>query len=109
MLSDQRSATSKSSVAKLSSVTMAPSIARMKVFSRNCGTYCRMPRRSVRFTTRSRIDGEAGELPEVRSVHRRGTPFREEARAAVERGPVRLNRRTRSQVRAGDVEDLLVR
>ena len=39
MFSDQRSATSSISVAKLSSVTMAPSIARMNVFSRNCGMY----------------------------------------------------------------------
>ena len=52
MFSDQSSATSSSSVAKLSSVTMPPSIARMNVFSRNCGMYCRMPRRSVSFISR---------------------------------------------------------
>src|ERR1035437_2420926 len=50
MFNDQRRATSSISVAKLSSVTMAPSIARMNVFSRNWGMYCRMPRRSVSFT-----------------------------------------------------------
>ena len=50
MFSDHSTATSSSSVAKFSSVTMAPSIARMNVFSRNCGMYCRMPRRSVSFT-----------------------------------------------------------
>ena len=50
MFSERNTATSSSSVAKFSSVTIAPSIARMNVFSRNCGMYCRMPRRSVGFT-----------------------------------------------------------
>jgi hypothetical protein len=35
MLSERNTATSSSSVAKFSSVTIAPSIARMNVFSRN--------------------------------------------------------------------------
>ena len=35
---------------RLSSTTIPASIARMKIFSRNCGMYCRMPRRSVSFT-----------------------------------------------------------
>ena len=49
MFNDRSTATSSRSVAKFSSVTIAPSIARTNVFSRNCGMYCRMPRRSVGF------------------------------------------------------------
>ena len=49
MFSERNTATSSSNMAKFSSVTIAPSTARTKVFSRNCGMYCRMPRRSVGF------------------------------------------------------------
>src|SRR6266702_3788820 len=50
ILSERKTATSNRMFAKFSSVTIAPSTPRMKVFSRNCGMYCRMPRRSVSFT-----------------------------------------------------------
>jgi hypothetical protein len=45
-----QTATSSRILAKFSSVTIAPSRAMTKVFSRNRGTYWRMPRRSVGFT-----------------------------------------------------------
>src|ERR1043166_2698727 len=52
MLSERSTATSSRMFAKFSSVTIAPSTPMMKVFSRNCGMYCRIPRRSVSFTFR---------------------------------------------------------
>src|SRR5262245_56349923 len=70
-----------------------------------------MSRRSVSFTfwPYSGFNLETGELPEVRFVHRRGSPFCEQARAAVERRPVRLHRGARSEIRPGDVENLAMR
>jgi len=50
MLRERNTATSKRMFGKFSSVTMSPSAAITKVFSRNCGTYWRIPRRSVNFT-----------------------------------------------------------
>ena len=50
MFSERSTAMSTSRLAKFSLVTMAPSTLMMNVFSRNCGMYCRMPRRSVSFT-----------------------------------------------------------
>src|SRR5258708_32802424 len=119
MFNDHSSATSSRSVAKLSSVTMAPSIARMNVFSRNCGMYCRMPRRSVSFTSRLlqraagretlRFHREAGKLPEVSVADRRRAPLREQLRTTLERRPVRPNRGTAAQIRTGAVDIFLSR
>src|ERR1700730_13341333 len=119
MFNDHSSATSSKSVAKLSSVTMAPSIARMNVFSRNCGMYCRMPRRSVSFTYRLpqraagretlRFHREPGELPEVRGADGRRTPLREQLRTTLERCPVRPDRGTGAQIRTGYFKYLLMR
>src|SRR6266404_1248896 len=50
MLSERNTATSSRMLAKFSSVTIPPSTLMTKIFSRNCGMYCRMPRRSVSFT-----------------------------------------------------------
>src|SRR5437867_2195385 len=49
MFSERSTATSRRMFAKFSSVTTAPSMLTMKVFSRNRGMYWRMPRRSVSF------------------------------------------------------------
>jgi len=50
MLKERNTATSRRMLAKFSSVTMPASTAMMNVFSRNCGTYWRIPRRSDSFT-----------------------------------------------------------
>src|SRR5213596_565807 len=50
MFNERRTATSSRMLAKFSSVTIAPSRLRTKVFSRKRGIYWRMPRRSVGFT-----------------------------------------------------------
>src|SRR5574340_3587 len=53
MRSDQSTAVSIRMLLKFSSATAAPSAATTKVLSRNCGTYCRIPRRSVGLTARN--------------------------------------------------------
>ena len=52
MFNERRTAMSSRILAKFSSVTMAPSMLTMKIFSRKRGMYWRMPRRSVGFTLR---------------------------------------------------------
>src|ERR1041384_822922 len=51
MFNERSTATSSRMLAKFSSVTIAPSTLMMNVFSRNRGMYCRMPRKSVGFTS----------------------------------------------------------
>ena len=92
MLSDRSTATSIRMLTKFSSVTTAPSTATTNVFSRNWGTYCRMPRRSVGFTPamlsssvtprkkhdqplRTRADPRRRAPPHLRHLrHREGRP-----------------------------------
>src|SRR5881296_987512 len=50
ILSERRTFTSRRMLAKFSSVTIAPSMLMIKVFSRKLGMYCRITRRSVGFT-----------------------------------------------------------
>src|SRR5688572_1426916 len=54
MLRLRSTAISSTMLAKFSSVTIAPSMARTKIFSRKRGMYCRMPRRSVGFISMER-------------------------------------------------------
>ena len=49
---------------------------------------------------------EARELPEVRFVHRWSAPFGKEMGSALERSPIGLDGRTRTEVWAGDVQNL---
>src|SRR5215510_45570 len=49
MFNERSTAMSSRILAKFSSVTMIPSTSMMNVFSRNCGMYWRIPRRSVSF------------------------------------------------------------
>src|SRR5262245_22254975 len=72
-----------------------------------------MSRRSVNFTSSpyasSGFNRETGKLPEIRFVHRRRSPLRKQSGPAVERRPVRLHGWARTEVRAGDVENLAMR
>src|SRR5579862_4714825 len=87
-----------------------------------------MPRRSVSFTGQrvlihenalssnetasiaagSRLDGETGVLPEVRFFHRWSPPLPEKPGPALERRPVGPDRWAGTEVRTGDLEDVLV-